>query len=97
MYDRLSPSDTRTLVDVHHNAPGMEAARPPWVAQQLTFLTDDILPCLQPGTVVMVEGFNQDSFFERVGVWCVWEGVWCVWGGWGGGGYGGGLQPRLVI
>ena len=61
--DRLSPGDLRTIIDVHHDIDG--GPRPDWV--NITYLTPQLLPCLQPGTVVMVEGWQKKSFTEQVG------------------------------
>ena len=46
---------------VHHDLDG--GARPEWL--NLTFLSEAMLPCLQPGTVIMVEGWQKGSFVQQ--------------------------------
>ncbi|KAL4425791.1 hypothetical protein ABPG75_009807 [Micractinium tetrahymenae] len=59
--DRISPADSKMLADVvvHNQLPW-----PPW-QPALPVLTSELVPCLQPGTVIFVEGDALELFFTQ--------------------------------
>ena len=71
--DWLSPADSKMLADVlgHVSMPW-----PDWL-KPAALLSEELLPCLQPSTVLFVEHDALDKHFANV---CA-----CVWGGVGGG------------
>ena len=62
MMDRLSTVDAKTLGDVVYGS----LPKPDWFQGRYTPLTSEVVPCLQPGTVIFVESEYLPQFFSEV-------------------------------